>query len=167
MQTECARCRRVIDTVQGYKFGPNQYLCMPCYDQFKAERLAKAKKQHKNPLVEQFGKDGSKPAQAPAAPPTPPQKQPPTPQMFQPKSPPKPQGQAPAPQPSAPPPSQPQPSVETCDICKKPLDGFRFPLQGGKKVCLDCNNLLREVAKSLILNVQCPHCGKDIQLSQK
>jgi recombinational DNA repair protein (RecF pathway) len=172
MQTQCARCGKAIDTVQGYKFGPNQYLCMPCYDQFKAERLAKVKKQQGTPPADQFGKDAAKPAQGPAA----------LPQIKQPaaQTPPKstftPTPSAPVrePAPKAAPSSagpekmapQAKPSVEVCDVCKKPLNGFKFPLKGGKKVCLECNNLLREVAKSLILNVQCPYCGKEIQVSQ-
>ena len=49
MQTECVRCHKKIDTVQGYKFSPTEYVCMSCYDEYKAERVAKAKKQHKNP----------------------------------------------------------------------------------------------------------------------
>lgn len=40
------------------------------------------------------------------------------------------------------------------------------PLKGGKKVCMGCNETLRDVAKSLILNIQCPHCGEEIQLTQ-
>jgi len=143
---------------------------MPCYDQFKAERLAKAKKQHKNPLVEQFA-DAPKAAQRPAAPP----QQQPSPQEIQPRPPQRPVQRAPAkaPAPSPAPAEKPQaapqtsPAVETCDVCRKPLDGFKFPLKGGKKVCLECNNLLREMAKALILNVQCPHCGKEIQLNQE
>ncbi len=171
MQTECARCRRAIDTVQGYKFGPNQYLCMPCYDQFKAERLAKAKQQHANPPAGKFGKEPGKPA---SEPPTASQNHKvQQPQTFRPRQ----QAAAPTTQqrPAAPPispaasdrpASPPQPSAETCDVCKRPLGGFKFPLKGGKKACPECNEILREVAKSLILNVQCPHCGKEIQLSQ-
>lgn len=174
MQTECARCGRAIDTVQGYKFGPNQYLCMPCYDQFKAERVAKAKQQHKNPLVEQFGKESPKQTPEPPAA----RKAQPAAPLFQPKPPPKPVARPPSqetrapaapaagPEKSAPAPAPP-PAEEICDVCRRPLGGFKFPLKGGKKACLDCNNLLRDVARSLILNIQCPHCGREIQLSQE
>ena len=38
MQTTCVRCHKTIDTVQGYKFSPTEYVCMSCYDEFRAER---------------------------------------------------------------------------------------------------------------------------------
>lgn len=187
MQTECVRCHKAIDTVQGYKFSPTEYVCMSCYDEFKAERAAKAKKQQKNPLLDQYGAEpapaaqtpGPKPAQSPpqpaqqpppsppqpAAPSAPPPSQPaprgaPQPQMFAPKAPPG----TPPPQAAAP---KAPPKAEICDVCQKPIPDFKVPLKGGKKVCMGCNEILRNVAKSIVLNVQCPHCGKDIQLSQE
>ncbi len=176
MQTHCIRCKKKIDTVQGYKFSPNEYLCMPCYDQYKAERTAKAKKQHKNPLLEQFGTDvaTSQPTgtRIPAPPSSPkPSVAPPEPKSAEPLQPsPTKETSAqtpPSPEPdrSAPPP-QTTAAADTCDVCKKPITDFKVPLKDGKKVCWDCNEILRDVAKSMILNVQCPHCGKDIQVSK-
>jgi hypothetical protein len=51
------------------------------------------------------------------------------------------------------------PSADICDVCQKPIPDFKVPLKGGKKVCMGCNDMLKEVAKSLVLNVQCPQCG--------
>jgi len=171
MQTECVRCHKMIDTVQGYKFSPTEYLCMSCYDEYKAERVARAKKQQKNPLLDQFGaKNGGTAAVsrtpkhvAPAAEPQPSVQQSiPEPAETPPEA-------APAPaEPAAPPQAQPPPrAAEVCDVCRKPITDFKVPLRGGKKVCWDCNDILRDVAKSLILTVQCPHCGKEIQLAKE
>lgn len=177
MQTECVRCHKTMDTVQGYKFSPTEYVCMACYDEFKAERAAKAKQQHKNPLLDQYGAEQPAPAAAPAEPrpaaappqpaprqtarPAPPQA--PRSQMFAPKAPPgagaAPVGAGEASVPKA------APSAEICDVCRKPISDFKVPLKDGKKVCMGCNDILGEVAKSLILNAKCPHCGKDIQLA--
>ena len=173
MQTECVRCHKMIDTVQGYKFSPTEYVCMSCYDEFKAERVAKARKQHKNPLLDQYGAE--RPAQAAQAPPSdpgtaaPPQQrqqpvQPPHPKQPEPAVPSGPQMFAPKAAPKAPTAEAP-PSADTCDVCRQPIPDFKVPLKGGKKVCMGCNDILREVAKSLVLNVQCPHCGKDVQLT--
>ena len=190
MQTECVRCHKAIDTVQGYKFSASEYVCMSCYDEFKAERAAKAKKQHKNPLLEKYGAEAPSPAAlanqpgpaaaprqpipppvqtAPSQPTTaPPPVQPaprhaPQQQMFAPRS---------APESAAPPvgglkaatPKAPA-SADICDVCQRPIPDFKVPLKGGKKVCMGCNDLLREVAKSLAVTIQCPHCGKDIQVA--
>jgi len=199
MQTECVRCHKMIDTVQGYKFSPTEYVCMSCYDEFKAERVAKARKEHKNPLLDQYGEErqpaAGRPAQpGPAAPERPRQPAPPPPQqpappppqqpappgapeqqMFAPRQPARPAGPAgtpaapvgtpKAPAPKAPVPKAP-PSADVCDVCQKPISDFKVPLTGGKKVCMGCNDLLRDVAKSLVQNVRCPHCGKDIQLAE-
>lgn len=176
MKTECVRCHKAIDSVQGYKFSATEYLCMDCYDAYKAERAARAKKQHKNPLIDQFGEEKAAPTsqqtRAPAAPkPEPPPAQPAPPQAApqQPETRPAP-GPGSAVPPTAerpqPPPAQQAPAAEMCDVCKKPISDFKVPLKSGKKVCWDCNGILREVAKSLILNVQCPHCGKEIQMAQ-
>jgi len=181
MKTECVRCHKSIDTVQGYKFSPTEYVCMSCYDEFKAERAAKAKKQHKNPLLDKFGTEpaptiraqqpqqAQRPQQAPArpAPPQPSQPsspRPPESEMFAPKAPPQPAA-APV---GAPKPASPKapPSADICDVCQKPIADFKVPLKGGKKVCMGCNDILRSVAKSMILNFQCPHCGKDIKLTE-
>ena len=83
--------------------------------------------------------------------------------MFAPKTPP---GAAAPPvgAPQAPAPKAPA-AADVCDVCQKPIPDFKVPLKGGKKVCMGCNDVLREVAKSLVLNIQCPHCGKDIQLA--
>jgi hypothetical protein len=161
---------------------------MSCYDEYKAERAARAKKQHKNPLIDQFGTEGgAQTAQQPRAPITPtpqspespPEQQPPPPAQQQTAPPPlpeRPAGYEPGlrkpPAPAEAPPAQPQPppkspAGEVCDVCKKPIADFKIPLKGGKKVCMGCNDMLRDVAKSLILNVQCPHCGKEIQVSQE
>jgi hypothetical protein len=172
MQTECVRCHKVIDTVQGYKFSATEYVCMSCYDEFKAERAARAKKQHKNPLIDQFGDSTTAPPtrkprqpvvsrrQEPAAPPTSPRTPEPQPPLHEMPSVPPEKESVPAP-----PPTKAPPSAELCDVCKKPIPDFKIPLKGGKKVCMDCNGLLRDVAKSLILNVKCPNCGKEIQLT--
>ena len=218
MQTECVRCHKMIDTVQGYKFSPTEYVCMSCYDEFKAERVAKARKEHKNPLLDQYGEErqpaAGRPAQpGPAAPPQQPRQRPAAPppqaqqpaaperprqpapsppqqpapptapeqQMFAPRQPARPAGPArpaepagtpaapvgtpKAPAPKAPVPKAP-PSADVCDVCQKPISDFKVPLTGGKKVCMGCNDLLRDVAKSLVQNVRCPHCGKDIQLAE-
>jgi DNA-directed RNA polymerase subunit RPC12/RpoP len=187
MQTECVRCHKAIDTVQGYKFSATEYVCMSCYDEFKAERAAKAKKQHKNPLLDRYGAEAQPPVPQgvqpqPAAPPAPTAPTPPQPQLA--PAPPQPAAQA-APQqqmftprsapaePAAPQvgglkaaaPPKPKPSAEICDVCQKPIPDFKVPLKGGRKVCMGCNDLLREVAKSLAVNIQCPHCGKDVQIS--
>jgi hypothetical protein len=203
MQTECVRCHKVMDTVQGYKFSPTEYLCMSCYDEFKAERAAKSKKDHKNPLLDRYGTEGMSPAAQPGRP-HPVDAQPPEPRPStvppaqttappaaqepaapqaprQPASPPAPQ---PAPQqsmfapksaaPTAPPvgalkspgPKKP-PTSDVCDVCQKPIPDFKVPLKGGKKVCMGCNDLLREVAKSLVLNVQCPQCGHEFQVADE
>lgn len=185
MQTQCVRCDKTIDTVQGYKFSPTEYLCMSCYDEYKAERTAKAKKQHKNPLMDQFGTEGgtltgektrrqpsptpktapqqpAPPPAQPAAPQTPPQAAP-GPQLFQPMKATPPPGES-VQKPAAP---QAPPSADVCDVCQKPIADFKVPLKGGKKVCMGCNEVLRDVAKSLVLNLQCPHCGKEIQFSQE
>jgi hypothetical protein len=167
MQTQCVRCHKSIDTVQGYKFSPTEYLCMSCYDAYKAERTARLKKEHKNPLIDRVG-------------PVAPEIHPPAPKV--------PVASAPAPQPppkiepapeppksaasaaevlQAPAPPKAPPAGELCDVCKKPISAFKVPLKGGKKVCMDCNDILRDVAKSLILNIQCPHCGKEIQLTKE
>lgn len=192
MQTECVRCHRAIDTVQGYKFSATEYVCMSCYDEYKAERAAKAKKQQKNPLLEKYGAEAQSPAalanlpgpaasapRQPAPPPVrtePSQPTPAPPTMQQPAPQPAPQRQmfAPgtAPESAAPPvgglkaaaPKAPS-SAGICDVCQKPISDFMVPLKGGKKVCIGCNDLLREVAKSLAIDVQCPHCGKDIQIA--
>jgi hypothetical protein len=181
MKTECVRCHKEIDTVQGYKFSPTEYLCMSCYDAYKAERAARARKQHKNPLIDQFGAEAAESAlqetRPPIAPkPEPPPPQPAPPQAAPPQAAPQPPEVKPAPEPvraaapsaerAKPPPAQPAPAAEVCDVCKKPVSDFKVPLKGGKKVCWDCNSILREMAKSLILNVQCPHCGKEIQMAQ-
>lgn len=184
MQTECVRCHKTMDTVQGYKFSPTEYVCMSCYDEFKAERAAKLKKDHKNPLLDRYGTEGvapdmqtgvqqpehpisqvaSEPAAAPLA--TPQKPAPPAPQqMFAPKS------ATPTPatpqigEPKSAPPKK-APPAEICDVCQKPIPDFKVPLKGGKKVCLGCNDVLREVAKSLILNVQCPQCGHEFKVAE-
>ncbi len=223
MQTECVRCHKAMDTVQGYKFSATEYVCMSCYDEFKAERAAKAKKQQKNPLLDQFGSEAApaamapqpRPAQEPQprqAPPQPPPKpqqpaQEPQPRQAPPQPPHKPQPPAQRPQeqpvqarpqqpapPVAPrPPRQPQmfspkaspqaaapsagapkaaapkapPSADICDVCQRPIPDFKVPLTGGKKVCMGCNDLLRNMAKSLFHDAKCPHCGKDIQFSEE
>ncbi len=176
MKTECVRCHKEIDTVQGYKFSATEYLCMACYDAYKAERAARARKQHKNPLIDQFGTEtAAPPAPQQTRPPVAPKPQPPPEPAPPPAAPQPPPAQpapepvraaAPAAEPPKPPPAQPTPGAEVCDVCKKPLSDFKVPLKGGKKVCWDCNGVLREVAKSLILNIQCPHCGKEIQMAQ-
>jgi hypothetical protein len=137
---------------------------MSCYDAYKAERAAKAKKQHKNPLIDQFGAEGGArrrptPVPEPAPQPSAPSSAEPA-AASQPETPRAPNESA---QKAAP---QPAPSAEVCDVCKQPITDMKVPLKGGKKVCLGCNDVLRDVAKSLILNIQCPHCGKDIQVSQ-
>ena len=168
MQTTCVRCHKAIDSVQGYKFSPTEYVCMSCYDEFRAERVAKAKKQHKNPLIDQYGAEGSRPAptpppqsrpaqpQAPAAPQSPAAPQPAAPQdqgTFAPKAPPAaPQAQA------SPPPA----GADICDICKKPIADFAVPLSSGKNACTTCNDILRDVAKSMMVNAKCPSCGAKI-----
>ncbi len=169
MQTQCVRCHKTIDTVQGYKFSPTEYVCMSCYDEYKAERVARAKKQHKNPLIEQFGAEpkaavkeppprASAPQQAPSQSiPAPPGK--PGQQQAPPAPPSRERTQAPTQPPAA--------SSELCVVCKKPLSAFKVPLKGGKQACMDCNDLLRDVAKNLVLTIQCPHCGKEIQISQE
>jgi DNA-directed RNA polymerase subunit RPC12/RpoP len=218
MQTQCVRCQKAIDTVQGYKFSATEYVCMSCYDEFKAERAAKAKKQKKNSLLDRYGAEGQaqapqaapqpqptapSPQQAPAPPQpqqAPPPAQPaarpaPEQQMFAPRSAPTTPAPGPsalepvtpqvgglkaaAPEPSAPGPvapgpaalepsaPKPRPSAESCDVCQKPISDFKIPLKGGRKVCMGCNDILREVAKSLVLNVQCPHCGKDVQVAEE
>lgn len=180
MKTECVRCHKAIDSVQGYKFSATEYLCMECYDAYKAERAARAKKQHKNPLIDQFGEEKAAPTSQQARPSTAPKPEPPqagppqagppqaTPQQPEAKPAPEPGRAAPpAPERPKPPPVQQAPAAEVCDVCKKPISDFKVPLKGGKKVCWDCNGILREVAKSLILNVQCPHCGKEIQMAQE
>jgi hypothetical protein len=146
---------------------------MSCYDEYKAERVAKAKKQHRNPLIDQFGTEGGKratpppkpgvpkPAQPLEKPAVPTEPVPPQPVSQQPQAPAAPD--KPAPKPAAP---KPSPSAEICDVCKNPITDFKVPLKGGGKVCTGCNEVLRDVAKSLILNIQCPHCGKDIQVTQ-
>ncbi|NQU08381.1 MAG: hypothetical protein HQ583_07445 [Candidatus Abyssubacteria bacterium] len=172
MLTECLRCHKQIDTIQGYKFSPTEYVCMSCYDEFKAERAAKIKKEHKNPLLSQFGEEpapaAAPPRQAPQEPvqPAPPKAAPvnDAPGMFAPKTPPKPAQQAAAPAAEA---RKAPPSAEVCDVCQKPIPDFKVPLKGGKKVCMGCNDILRDVAKSLVLNVQCPYCGKEIQLTEE
>ena len=174
MQTECVRCHKAIDTVQGYRFSATEYVCMSCYDEFKAERAAKAKKQQKNPLIDKYGAEaqprapqGVQPQPAvprqPASPPIQQAPAPPRPQMFAPKS---------APEPAAPPVGglkaaapKPRPSADICDVCQKPIADFKVPLKGGRQVCMGCNDILREVAKSLSVSIQCPHCGKDVQVS--
>ncbi|MBI5118584.1 hypothetical protein HZA56_19115 [Candidatus Poribacteria bacterium] len=162
MQTQCVRCHKSIDTVQGYKFSPTEYLCMSCYDMYKAERTARLKKEHKNPLIDRVGPTAAElrpqalKAPAVAAPAPPPPKTEPPPESAKPAP-----AVAEAPQTPAP------PAGELCDVCKKPISAFKVPLKGGKKVCMDCNNILRDVAKSLILNIQCPHCGKEIQLMKE
>ena len=183
MQTQCVRCQKAIDTVQGYKFSATEYVCMSCYDEFKAERVAKAKQQKKNPLLDRYGSETQQPEpqpqaaqpqppptpQQPVAPPAPPQQAPasaqPAPEqtMFAPKS---------APESAAPPVGglktaapKPRPAADICDVCQKPIADFKVPLKGGRKACMGCNDILRDVAKSLVLNVQCPHCGKEIQLT--
>ena len=175
MQTQCVRCHKPIDTVQGYKFSPTEYLCVTCYDEYKAERAARARKEHKNPLMEKFGKETPGAAVQEPRPAAPPKPQPAAAPAAQPKAPVQPPEQ-PAAEPARPttppagPPKAPTPPpavAEICDVCKKPIGPFKVPLKGGKKVCMDCNNLLREIAKSLIVNVQCPHCGKEIQIAQK
>jgi len=149
---------------------------MPCYDAYKAERTARAKKQHRNPLIDKFGEAPATPTAQDVTATVSSPKPRPAPQAFQTKAPPpadkQPMGEpvqpppAPTEQAAKPPsPAPAAPAAEVCDICKKPLAGFKVPLKGGKKVCMDCNGVLREVAKSLILNVQCPHCGKEIQLT--
>lgn len=153
MLTECMRCHKQLDTIQGYKFSPTEYVCMSCYDEFKAERAAKIKKEHKSPLLNQFGEE---PTPAAAPPRQAPQ------QPVQP-APPKPAQQPAAPAAEA----RKAPSAEVCDVCQKPIPDFKVPLKGGKKVCMGCNDILRDVAKSLVLNVQCPHCGKEIQLTEE
>ncbi len=196
MKTECVRCHKVIDTVQGYKFSATEYVCMSCYDEFKAERAAKLKKQQKSSLLEQYGAEPSpdgrspsperapspprpaeQPAQrvapgpaqpAPQQPPSQPQAPRPAPperQMFAPKAPPQtapPPGAAPGPVAS-----KPSPTADVCDVCQKPIPDFKVPLQGGKKVCMGCNEILRSLAKTIMLDIQCPHCGKDIQFTEK
>lgn len=192
MQTECVRCHKAIDTVQGYKFSATEYVCMSCYDEYKAERAAKAKKQQKNPLLEKYGAGAPSPAAlanqpGPASAPrqpvppsdrtAPPQPQPtPAPPPMQPAPQPAPQQQMFAPR-SAPESAAPAvgglkaaapkatSSAGICDVCQRPIPDFKVPLKGGKKVCMGCNDLLREVAKSLAIDVQCPHCGKDIQVA--
>ncbi|MBI4830470.1 MAG: hypothetical protein HY801_02730 [Candidatus Lindowbacteria bacterium] len=167
MLTQCVRCHKSIDTVQGYKFSPTEYLCMSCYDAYKAERTARLKKEHKNPLIDRVAPVASEMRSqlAKVQPPAAPVAQP------QPKTEPAPEPAKPVPpaaeRPQAPPSPQAAPAGDMCDVCKKPLSAFKVPLKGGKKVCMDCNNILRDVAKSLILNVQCPHCGKEIQLSKE
>jgi predicted RNA-binding Zn-ribbon protein involved in translation (DUF1610 family) len=177
METHCVRCQKTIDTVQGYKFSSTEYLCVTCYDEYKAERKAKAKKQHKNPLLEQFGTERTTPADRrhPATQPSTPQHQPaPSPPpaepvvaqpAAQPSPPATPAPAAPAAQPPAPPKAK--PSVDLCDVCKKPIPDFKVPLPGGKKVCMSCNEALRALAKTLAGNIKCPHCGKEIQVSQE
>jgi hypothetical protein len=162
----------MIDSVQGYKFSPTEYLCMPCYDQYRAERVARSKKQHKNPLVDQFGAE-TKTAPAPPRP-TPPEPTP-KPATFQMKPPAPPPVQQPVAEPSpakkpaqpAPPKPAATPAIDTCDVCKKPLTDFKIPLKGGKKVCWDCNGLLRELVKSIPIDVKCPNCGKEFQATQE
>ncbi len=171
MQTVCVRCHKTIDSVQGYKFSPTEYVCMSCYDEFKAERAAKAKKQHKNPLLDKYGSEVAAPAaQTPPKPKAPQPAPAPTPQqprqtapqpppdsgMFAPKAAPK-----PAPSPQAAP--KLSPGADICDVCQKPIPDFKVPLKGGKKVCMGCNDILRDVAKSLVLNIKCPHCGQEFQ----
>ena len=203
MQTECVRCHKMMDTVQGYKFSPTEYVCMSCYDEFKAERAAKSKKDHKNPLLDRYGAEGMPPAAQPGQPqpagarppepqvsPVPPAQTAAPPATQEPAAPqpaPSAPEQAPAPQPAprqsmfalksatptpaaapvgalkSPAPKK-SPSAEMCDVCQKPIPDFKVPLKGGKKVCMGCNDLLREVAKSLVLNVQCPQCGHDFQV---
>ena len=178
MQTECVRCHKMIDTVQGYKFSANEYVCMSCYDEYKAERTTRAKKQHKNPLLDQFGaKSGSSVSQTIGPEPAPKSHVPPSapaePKPAAPQSGPQPIPAPPAAAPrsakpaKAPSPPQQEIAAEVCDVCKKPLKDFKVPIKGGKKVCWDCNGILREVAKSLILTVPCPHCGKEIQLTKE
>lgn len=178
MQTECVRCHKSIDTVQGYKFSPNEYVCMDCYDEYKKERASRAKKQHKNPLIDQFGAEGAAAARRQTPLPVEPK---PQPQPAPPAPPPRPE-MWPEPDPGAVPPFEDRPQVpppaqtpapeqapsseELCDVCKKPVSDFKIPLTGGKKVCMDCNTILRDLAKSLILTVKCPSCGKEIQLAQ-
>jgi DNA-directed RNA polymerase subunit RPC12/RpoP len=175
MQTVCVRCHKTIDSVQGYKFSPTEYVCMSCYDEFKAERAAKAKKQRKNPLLDRYGAERTAPAASTA--PTPPPPAPPTvetapqrpaqpaPQppsesgMFAPKT-------SPRPVPAAPAAPRSAPGADICDVCQKPIPDFKVPLKGGKKVCMGCNDILRDVAKSIALNVKCPHCGQDFHLTE-
>lgn len=200
MQTECARCHKVMDTVQGYKFSPTEYLCMSCYDEFKAERAAKSKKQQKNPLLDRYGAQGispaaqaghSPPAAAPPAAPAPPEQPSTAPTTREPAAPQPPQEPAPpspqpaprqqmfapksaAPTPAAPPvgalknqPPKKSPTADTCDVCQKPIPDFKVPLTDGKQVCMECNKLLRDVAKSLVLNVQCPQCGHKFRVVEE
>ncbi|UCD57253.1 MAG: hypothetical protein JSV16_15810 [Candidatus Hydrogenedentota bacterium] len=167
MQTQCVRCHKTIDTVQGYKFSPTEYLCMSCYDEYKAERVERARKQHKNPLIDQFGDEAGASTVQATGPPGVSRPQPP-PRAPDSKIAPEPRRATPPPdqRAQAPPPPKPTPEAELCDVCKRPVSDFKVPLKGGKKACLDCNNILREVAKSLVLNIQCPHCGKEIQVAQ-
>ncbi|GAB4330083.1 MAG: hypothetical protein Kow0099_00430 [Candidatus Abyssubacteria bacterium] len=170
MQVKCVRCHKIIDSVQGYKFSPTEYLCMPCYDQYRAERVARSKKQHKNPLVDQFGAETKTPPARPA-----PAEPSPQAGAFRLKPPASPPVQRPATEPSPAPgaaPAQPPkpavtPAADVCDICKKPLTDFKIPLKGGKKVCWDCNGILRELAKSIPIDVKCPNCGKEFQATQE
>ena len=167
MQTVCVRCHKTIDSVQGYKFSPTEYVCMSCYDEFKAERAAKAKKQQKNPLLDKYGAEQTAPtAQTPPTPKaatpaleTTPQR----PRHAAPQPPAESEMFAPKPAPAAPEAPKSAPGSDICDVCQKPIPDFKVPLKGGKKVCMGCNDILRDVAKSIVLNVRCPHCGQDFQ----